>query len=62
MSNMSYCRFTNTLEDLQDCYDSMDDTDDMSEGEKISRKRLIDLCCDLAGDYCLVVDRDIVEE
>ena len=47
MSNMSYCRFRNTLEDLQDCYDNMDDSD-MSDEEKRARKRLIELCCEIA--------------
>lgn len=27
MSNMSYCRFQNTLGDLGDCYENMDDND-----------------------------------
>lgn len=27
MSNMSYCRFQNTLSDLKDCYYSMEDLD-----------------------------------
>lgn len=26
MSNMSYCRFQNTLSDLQDCYNAMQET------------------------------------
>jgi len=25
MSNMSYCRFENTLADLRDCYENLDD-------------------------------------
>lgn len=49
MSNMSYCRFQNTLGDLQDCAEAIHDTD-LSEEEKQARKELIDLC------------RDIVEE
>jgi hypothetical protein len=55
MSNMSYCRFRNTLSDLQDCNDHLDDvneaTCDMSEEEKRARKRLIALCKLIAGDY-----------
>lgn len=43
MSNMSYCRFQNTLEDLHDCYDNLYD-DDLSEEETRARKRLIKLC------------------
>ena len=50
MGNMSYCRFTNTLQDLHDCYENMDD-DKLSEEEAKSRKKLIKLCRDLAADF-----------
>ena len=50
MSNMSYCRFTNTLEDLQDCYLHIDDDID-SPNEKKARQALIALCVDIADDY-----------
>lgn len=50
MSNMGYCRFQNTLPDLQDCYDSMGDGD-FSEEEERARKRLIELCQDIANEY-----------
>ena len=51
MGNMSYCRFTNTLEDLRDCYDNIDDIEDLSEEEARARERLIKLCKDIADDY-----------
>ncbi len=50
MSNMSYCRFRNTLPDLQDCYDHLWDNEETEEYEGLSpeesaaRKQLIDLC------------------
>ena len=50
MGNMSYCRFTNTLEDLRDCYDNIDDIEDLSEEEARARERLIKLCKDIADD------------
>jgi len=50
MSNMSYCRFSNTLDDLQDCYENMDD-EPSEESEKRARKRLIALCESIARDY-----------
>ncbi len=50
MGNMSYCRFQNTAEDLQDCYDNLD-VDDISESEKKARTRLIKLCISIAEDY-----------
>jgi hypothetical protein len=31
MSNMSYCRFENTLADLQDCLEAMQEVEDMQE-------------------------------
>lgn len=49
MSNMSYCRFQNTLEDLRDCYDNLDDSD-LSEEETKARKRLIKVCRSLVDD------------
>lgn len=51
MSNMSYCRFRNTLEDLQDCEENMADTDELSDDEARARKRLIALCMKIAEDY-----------
>jgi hypothetical protein len=49
MANMSYCRFQNTVQDLQDCYDHLDD-DDLSEAEQEARKRLLKLCQQIVGD------------
>lgn len=50
MSNMSYCRFRNTLEDLRDCYDNMDDND-LSDEERAARRRLIKLARQIADIY-----------
>lgn len=61
MSNMSYCRFENTHNDLMDCYHNMDD-DDLSESESKYRAKLIELCVEIALDYGHEVGRDIVEE
>lgn len=46
MANMSYCRFENTLNDLEDCAEHILD-DDLSEREKKNRKMLIDICRDI---------------
>ena len=43
MSNMTYCRFQNTLLDLRDCKGYLFD-DDLSEDEKHAREQLIELC------------------
>ncbi len=50
MSNMSYCRFQNTLNDLDDCYNNIDD-DDLSIDEERARIKVIRLCIDIADDY-----------
>jgi hypothetical protein len=49
MANMSYCRFENTLRDLQDCYHNMEGVSDHEEQR--ARQRLIDLCKDIIDDY-----------
>ena len=52
MGNMGYCRFQNTLSDLQDCFDHMytDDLLALSEDELRARKQLIDLCYEITQD------------
>lgn len=50
MGNMSYCRFTNTVRDLRDCYENMDDAD-LSKMEARARVQLIKLCRRIADDY-----------
>ena len=55
MGNMSYCRFTNTLEDLQDCRDALDDgaADDaeLNPSERRAMERLVRLCESIAHRY-----------
>ena len=47
MSNMSYCRFENTLSDLQDCAEHVND-EGLSNTEASARRDLIELCRELA--------------
>jgi hypothetical protein len=49
MPNMSYCRFSNTLADLEDCYENID-VSELSPAEEKARKRLIKLCSQIAAD------------
>ena len=57
MSNMSYCRFRNTLLALEDCHDNMDhELKELSSEEFEARKQLITLCCEIAIDYGEDVD------
>ncbi len=49
MSNMSYCRFQNTYQDLRDCVNEMEDAynlEDMelSEDEARAQKQMYQLC------------------
>ncbi len=47
---MMYCRFQNTLTDLEECYNAMDE-DDLVEEELEAQLELILLCQQLASDY-----------
>lgn len=57
MANMSYCRFHNTLSDLNDCESALDDfinNDENtieSEEERRKAKQLIELCQQIAENY-----------
>ncbi len=53
MSNMGYCRFQNTLPDLQDCYDHMDNLDheDFASDEARARSKIIKLAKRIIDDY-----------
>ncbi|KKN01352.1 hypothetical protein LCGC14_1128490 [marine sediment metagenome] len=53
MSNMSYCRFENTLADLHDCYNNINDT--LSDSESRARDGLIILCREF-GDIWIKSD------
>ena len=48
MSNMSYCRFQNTLPDLRDCRDALDD--EVGPEEEAARKKLIKICREIVAD------------
>ena len=52
MSNMTYCRFSNTRTDLQDCYEAWNDNEDtLSPGERQARKRILALCQKIVDEY-----------
>lgn len=55
MSNMSYCRFENTLSDLMDCYEAMqqDGVDSLKESreELNAAKEMIETMTAFIGDY-----------
>ncbi len=49
MSNMGYCRFQNTLQDLRDCYEMWEE--ETSQEEKKSRARLLKLCREIVDNF-----------
>ena len=59
---MSYCRFQNTLADLQDCADKLYELDgdlsELSSAEKRAARSLIELCNEIVVYYGHAVDRD----
>lgn len=50
MTNMSHCRFENTLLALEDCVKHMNDKD-LSPDEDIARSHLKFLCLEIAESY-----------
>jgi hypothetical protein len=61
MGNMAYCRFENTVGDLQDCFDHMTSDGDRSPSEEMARARLIRLCVDIALDFGDEIGRTVEE-
>ena len=63
MANMSYCRFENTSNDLQDCVYAMDDAYtladmDLSKTEMRSMQRMRELCQEFLDHYERLVQAD----
>jgi hypothetical protein len=48
MSNMSYCRFENTVYNLRDCYDNL--ANKLSKDENCARRELIEMCFDIVKE------------
>lgn len=48
MTNMSYCRFENTYDDLRDCFNNWDVK---SESEEEYQSLLVKLCEEIAAIY-----------
>lgn len=55
MSNMSYCRFQNTLRDFWDCADALDelegDLSTLSNAEAEAARELLSVCAHLVDRY-----------
>ena len=50
MSNMSYCRFRNTLPNLRDCLRHFDDIE-ISGDEKEARIEMYNICKEIADNF-----------
>lgn len=60
MSNMSYCRFENTVPDFVDCTEHIEG--ELSETEDRYRKTLINGCADVFDMLGVSYDRDALED
>lgn len=61
MANMSYCRFQNTLKDLQDCLEHME-TDLTPDGDEFNaRQALVELAILISEDYGWMVQDEASE-
>ena len=60
MSNMSYCRFRNTLHDLRDCILNIEDTE-LSDEEAEARYRMIKEIAATAERYHLTEGQEYIE-
>ena len=49
MTNMSYCRFENTANDLEDCFDNWNEDDDLSESEKEAKEKIVYLAQEIVA-------------
>jgi len=58
MANMSYCRFHNTVMDMQDCFDAMAEAVDMQESMELSadEQRAFQRMYDMLQDMQAVMD------
>ena len=57
MANMAYCRFTNTLADLEDCFEHME-SEIFNDEEVEARKKLVQLCGRIHDCYEDIGDDD----
>jgi hypothetical protein len=66
MTNMSYCRFNNTLGDLRDCEEHMRDKlstgrhEESYDSEFTKRQKLIEACIRIASEYGIKDDDGVL--
>jgi intergrase/recombinase len=66
MGNMSYCRFENTLRDLEDCHSALnriyDEVNEMSKYEKNAVVELVDLCKIISHEWAANEIEEIIKD
>ena len=56
MSNMSYCRFQNTLSELADCAEAVEARDELSREESRARRYLFELMANMMEEIGVELD------
>lgn len=61
MSNMSYCRFENTYNDLRDCAGALEEPNHgkLSASERQARRSLLDLCAAITEAFGGMSDAEL---
>lgn len=62
MSNMSYCRFQNTLSDLADCAEAVETREELSREESRARRYLFELMATMMEEIGVTIDREELEQ
>ena len=57
MANMGYCRFENTVSDMEDCIEHIDDTLEGVEATK--HAEFIALCVTVAREYGYMIGEEV---
>lgn len=57
MSNMSYCRFQNTLSDLADCAEAVEAREELSREESRARRYLFEMMANMMEEIGVDLDR-----
>ena len=62
MANMSYCRFQNTVGDMEDCIEAIEcnEVSDLSDDEQSAYEEFIEKCVQVACDHGYVIDQDCI--
>ena len=58
MSNMSYCRWQNTLNDLRDCAASLEEREALSREERRAALATLQLCATMLEELGVALDTD----